>query len=56
MRVIEQGQYTIDSTEFSTAVYDRWFSQKHGQLQSQHTWVKLHVMVGTVTHAGTTRW
>jgi len=53
MRVIEQGQYAIDSTGFSTAVYDRWFSQKHGQLQSQHTWVKLHVMVGTVTHAVT---
>src|SRR6185436_703195 len=53
MRVIEQGQYAIDSTGFSTAVYDRWFSQKHGQLCSQNTWVKLHVMVGTRTHAVT---
>lgn len=53
LRMIEAGQYAIDSTGFSTAVYDRWFSQKHGQLCSQNTWVKLHVMVGTVTHAVT---
>ena len=33
--------------------YDRWFSQKHGKLCSQNAWVKLHVMVGTVTHAVT---
>ncbi len=51
--VIEAGQYAIDSTGFSTAVYDRWFSQKHGKLCSKNTWVKLHVMVGTVTHAVT---
>jgi len=51
--VIEAGQYAIDSTGFSTAVYDRWFSQKHGKLCSQNAWVKLHVMVGTVTHAVT---
>jgi hypothetical protein len=51
--VIEAGQYAIDSTGFSTAGYDRWFSQKHGKLCSKNTWVKLHVMVGTVTHAVT---
>jgi transposase len=53
LQVIEAGQYAIDSTGFSTAVYDRWFSQKHGKLCSQNAWVKLHVMVGTVTHAVT---
>jgi len=53
LNVIEAGQYAIDSTGFSTAVYDRWFSQKHGKLCSQNAWVKLHVMVGTVTHAVT---
>lgn len=31
--------------------YDRWFDQKHGKLNAQHPWVKLHVMIGTVTHA-----
>ncbi|HEX2687871.1 MAG TPA: transposase [Kofleriaceae bacterium] len=53
LRVIEAGQYAVDSSGFSTAVYDRWFSQKHGRLCSHNSWVKLHVMVGTVTHAVT---
>jgi transposase len=48
---IENGQYAIDSTGFSTVTYDRWFDQKHGKLCASHPWVKLHVMVGTVTHA-----
>jgi len=54
LNVIEAGQYAIDSTGFSTAVYDRWFSQKHGKLCSQNAWVKLHIACGTVTHAVTT--
>ena len=53
LSVIEAGQYAIDSTGFSTAVYDRWFSQKHGKLCSQNAWVKLHIACGTVTHAVT---
>jgi transposase len=51
MRMIENGQYAIDSTGFSTVTYDRWFDQKHGKLCAAHPWVKLHVMCGTVTHA-----
>jgi hypothetical protein len=27
MRMLENGQYAIDSTEFSTVTYDRWFDQ-----------------------------
>jgi transposase len=50
LRVIEDGQYAIDSTGFSTVFYDRWFDQKHGKLHAQHPWVKLHVMAGTATH------
>jgi transposase len=48
---IENGQYAIDSTGFSTVTYDRWFDQKHGKLHARHPWVKLHIMCGTVTHA-----
>lgn len=48
---IENGQFAIDSTGFSTVTYDRWFDQKHGKLGAKHDWVKLHVMVGTCTHA-----
>jgi len=51
LATIENGQFAIDSTGFSTVTYDRWFDQKHGKLMAKHPWVKLHVMVGTATHA-----
>ena len=47
------GQFAQDSTGFSTVTYDRWFDQKHGKLRAQHTWVKLHIMIGTVTNVVT---
>lgn len=47
------GQFAQDSTGFSTVTYDRWFDQKHGKLMAQHAWVKLHVMIGTVTNVVT---
>ncbi len=47
------GQIAQDSTGFSTVTYDRWFDQKHGKLRAQHTWVKLHIMIGTVTNVVT---
>lgn len=51
LAALENGQFAIDSTGFSTVTYDRWFDQKHGKLAARHPWVKLHVAVGTVTHA-----
>jgi transposase len=47
------GQFAQDSTGFSTVTYDRWFDQRHGKLRAEHAWVKLHVMVGTLTHVVT---
>lgn len=47
---LENGQFAIDSTGFSTVTYDRWFDQKHGKLAARHPWVKLHIAVGTATH------
>ena len=47
------GQFAQDSTGFSTVTYDRWFDQKHGKLHAEHEWVKLHIMVGTVTNVVT---
>ena len=51
LAALENGQFALDSTGFSTVTYDRWFDQKHGKLMAEHAWVKLHVAVGTVTHA-----
>lgn len=47
------GQFAQDSTGFSTTSYERWFSVKHQRVVSNHPWVKLHVMVGTVTNVVT---
>ncbi len=47
------GQFAQDSTGFSTVTYDRWFDAKHGKLVAKHPWVKLHVMIGTVTNVVT---
>jgi transposase len=47
------GQFAQDSTGFSTVTYDRWFDQKHGKLMAAHPWVKLHIMIGTVTNVVT---
>jgi transposase len=47
------GQFAQDSTGISTVTYDRWFDQKHGKLRAEHAWLKLHVMVGTLTHVVT---
>lgn len=47
------GQFAQDSTGFSTAVFERWFSVKHQRVVSTHPWVKLHVMVGTATNVVT---
>lgn len=47
------GQFAQDSTGFSTVTYDRWFDEKHGKYRAEHPWVKLHVMVGTLTNVVT---
>lgn len=49
--VIEKGQYAMDSTGLSTTTYVRWFDFRDGTSRAEHHWVKLHVLVGTVTHA-----
>ncbi len=53
LATIEQGQFAQDSTGFSTVEYDRWFDQKHGKLRAEHPWVKMHVMIGTLTNVVT---
>jgi len=43
------GEYAVDSTGFSTSVFDRWYgtSRKH---EEQRTYVKAHVMVMVKTN------
>ena len=41
--------FAIDSTGFSTVVYERWFDAKWGKEKSKATYVKLHITVGVKT-------
>lgn len=45
-----ESQFSPDSTGFSTTTYDRWFSHKHGKIQAEHPFVKLHAFTGNLTN------
>ena len=51
LAAIENGQFAVDSTGFSTVTYERWFSIKHEKAIASHPYVTLHLACGTVTHA-----
>jgi len=52
-----ERNFAVDSTGFSTSVYDSWFGHKHGGHKThdpkKHRWVKCHGCVGTTTHVFT---
>ena len=45
-----ETKLAVDSTGFSTRVYDRWFEHKWGKEIKQARWVKTHIMCGTRTN------
>jgi transposase len=45
-----EDEFASDSTGFSGGKFDRWYSEKYGRVESEHTWVKVHAMTGTTTH------
>jgi transposase len=48
-----ESDFAVDSSGFSTTVYDRWFDHKYGKMRSEVKWVKAHLMCGVKTHAVT---
>jgi transposase len=52
LAAIEQD-FAADSTGFTTCRYRRWFDHKYGKERIEHDWVKVHLMVGVVTHVVT---
>jgi transposase len=52
LRAIETD-FAVDSSGFSTTVYDRWFDHKYGKMRSEVKWVKAHLMCGVKTHVVT---
>ncbi len=49
LRSIET-EFAVDSTGFSSSVYQRWFDAKYGRERSISQYVKAHVMVGVKTN------
>jgi len=49
LRIIETD-FAVDSSGFSTSVYDRWYDAKYGKMRSENKWVKAHLMCGVNTH------
>lgn len=45
-----ETDFAVDSSGFSTSVYDRWFDHKWGKVRSENKWVKCHLMCGVDTH------
>jgi hypothetical protein len=48
LKAVEQD-FAIDSSGFSTCRFVRWFNKKYGRETDNRTWVKCHLMVGTLT-------
>ncbi len=44
-----ESDFAVDSSGFTTSVYDRWFDHKYGKVRSEHKWVKAHMMCGVKT-------
>jgi transposase len=49
LRAIETD-FAVDSSGFSTSVYNRWFDYKYGKNRVKQTWVKTHLICGVKTH------
>jgi transposase len=45
-----ETDFAVDASGFSTCRYVRWFDAKYGKEQSQHEWVKMHLMCGVQTN------
>jgi transposase len=49
LRAVETN-FAVDSSGFSSCVFERWFDVKWGKMRSEHRWVKVHLMTGVTTN------
>lgn len=52
LRAIE-SDFAVDSSGFSTSIYERWFNHKYGREMTKSGWVKTHLMCGVTTNVVT---
>ena len=48
-----ETDFAVDSSGFSSCVFERWFDVKWGKMRSEHRWVKAHLMTGVTTNVVT---
>jgi transposase len=48
-----ESDFAVDSSGFSTYQFVSWFSAKHGQIEDNHDWIKLHIATGVKTNVVT---
>lgn len=48
-----ETSFAVDSSGFSTCVFERWYDERYGRLRSEHQWVKVHLMTGVTTNVVT---
>ena len=49
LKSVEQD-FAVDSSGFSTSVFDRWFSHKWGKQIKEARWIKAHIICGVLTN------
>ena len=52
LKSVEQD-FAVDSSGFSTNVFDRWFSHKWGKQIKEARWIKAHIITGVITNVVT---
>ena len=52
LRAVETD-FAVDSSGFSTSVYNRWFDAKWGKIRKEAKWIKAHLMCGVKTNVVT---
>ncbi len=48
-----ETDFAVDSSGFSSSVYDRWYDEKYGKESSKRDYVKAHIMCGVKTNVVT---
>jgi len=42
--------FAVDSSDFSTTRFQRWFDVKDGNNEDWHEWIKMHITCGVTTY------
>lgn len=45
-----ERDFAIDSSGFSSSVFDRWYEEKYGRIKGGRVWLKTHLMCGVTTN------